>query len=264
MSQIRTRRTLLTVAAAVVALSTSTYTGIAGANTQPAGETLAPKLVWTPDPARDGLNAFEGIEDRNSADPGTKHIAVRDGAWRFDMHRRDRDGSDRQRQEVKGMRQAGQMLEMKNGSTWRITYDMFIPTTLHGTSKFSHIFQLKMPGTGTGPLVTMSLRRSGGEEQIALRAFESGGDIGSAALAPLRNKWISIDMTFRIGNSGSGRFIVRDGDQVVVDKSRSGIDIWLGDRIRPKWGIYRSIGSASTDIIDTYLLIRNMRAYEGA
>jgi hypothetical protein len=109
----------------------------------------------------------------------------------------------------------------------------------------------------------MSLRRSGGEEQIALRAFASGGDIGSTALAPLRNKWISVDLTFRIGDNGSGRLIIRDGDRGVVDRSRSGIDIWLGDRIRPKWGIYRSIGSASSDIIDTYLLIRNMRAYEG-
>jgi len=36
-----------------------------------------------------------------------------------------------------------------------------------------------------------------------------------------------------------------------------------GDYVRPKWGIYRSVESASSDIIDTHLLIRNYQAYRG-
>jgi hypothetical protein len=72
-------------------------------------------------------------------------------------------------------------------------------------------------------------------------------------------------MTFTIGdpNQGSARFILRDGGTTVVDRARNNIDIWLGDSIRPKWGIYRSIRSAAADIIDTYILMRNYRAYRG-
>jgi hypothetical protein len=33
-----------------------------------------------------------------------------------------------------------------------------------------------------------------------------------------------------------------------------------GDYVRPKWGIYRSVQSASSDILDTYLLFRNYQA----
>jgi len=36
-----------------------------------------------------------------------------------------------------------------------------------------------------------------------------------------------------------------------------------GDYVRPKWGIYRSVESVSSDIIDTHLLIRNYKAYRG-
>jgi hypothetical protein len=223
-----------------------------------------PNPIWSPNPAVDGLRAFEGVEDdRSNSHPGVQHIYVWNGVYRYDMHARDRDGDDRQRNESKGMRKGSTLFSMERGQHWRITYDIFMPPTLHGTSRFCHIFQLKRPGPGTGPLITMSLRRNGSREEIALRAFESGGDIGSAALAPLRNKWINVDVTFTIGdaNQGSARFVLRDGGTTVVDKTRNNIDIWLGDSIRPKWGIYRSIRSAKSDIIDTYLLMRNYQAY---
>jgi hypothetical protein len=33
-----------------------------------------------------------------------------------------------------------------------------------------------------------------------------------------------------------------------------------GDYVRPQWGIYRSVHSAKSDILDTYLLFRNYTA----
>jgi hypothetical protein len=233
-----------------------------------AGAAAAPKvptMVWSPDPARDGLAAFEGLEDdRAHSHPGVKHITAAAGVYRVTMHTVDRDTSrDRQRNEAKGMRAGGRLMPMRQGELWRINYDLFMPSTLHGTSHFCHIFQLKRPGPGTGPLVTLSLRRGRKGEEIALRAFASGGDIGSAPLAPLRDHWINIDMTFRIGDQGMGRFVIRDGDRTVVDSTRNKIDIFLGDVIRPKWGIYRSVQSAKSDIIDTFLQMRNMRAWVG-
>jgi hypothetical protein len=258
---------VLITRAASAGAAASTGAAPAAVEAVPAAvEAAAPALVWHPDPAADGLRAFEGLEDdRSNSHPGVQHIYVSNGVYRYDMHRRDRDGSDRQRNESKGMRVGSTVLSMQRGERWRITYDIFMPTTLHGTSHFCHIFQLKRPGAGSSPLVTMSLRRNGSREEIALRAIASGGDIGSAALAPLRNKWIGVDMTFTIGdpNQGSARFVLRDGATTVVDKARGNIDIWLGDSIRPKWGIYRSIQSARSDIIDTYILMRNYRAYRG-
>jgi hypothetical protein len=224
----------------------------------------APTLVWSPNPATHGLNAFEGLEDdRAGSHPGVRHIYVESSShYRFDMHTRDRDGSDRQRNESKGMRNgSGQIVDMMQGETWRLTYDMYIPTSLKGTTSFTHIFQLKRPGSGTGPLVTISLQRSGSTEYIAFRGFESGVVVGRIPLAPLKNHWFSVDMTFLIRDAGRARFIVRDGGSTVMDKSAN-IDIWLGDRIRPKWGIYRSL-SDSSQLQNTYLLIRNYKAYRG-
>jgi hypothetical protein len=207
----------------------------------------APQPLWTPDPAKDGLKAFEGIEaDRANLHPGRKYIYVEGDHYRYDIYRNDRDstgGGDRQRTECKGM----------------------------VTSHFTHIFQLKTPATNGGPWVTMSLSRSGSAERLRLRAFSTPGspDIGATNLAPLRDKWISVELTFKIGPKGTGRLLVRDGTgagaPVVVDSSRSGVNIPdQGDYVRPKWGIYRSIRSAASDIVDTHLLIRHFKAYQGA
>jgi chitin-binding protein len=225
----------------------------------------AAKLMWSPTAGTDGLGAFEGIEDdRSNSHPGVKHIYVQGDSYRWDMHVRDRDGSDRQRQEVKGMHVDGTNLSMLKDETWRITYDMFIPDTLKGTSSFTHIFQLKQPNGSPGdgsPLVTISLQRSGSTEYIALRGFVSGVIIGRTELAPLRNHWINIDMTFLVADKGQARFVIRDGGKTVID-AQKGCDIWASTRIRPKWGIYRSI-SDTGQLKDTYLLIRNFRAYKG-
>jgi hypothetical protein len=237
--------------------------------------TLAPQLLWSPGPASDGLKAFEGIEaDRAGLHPDRKYIYVEGDHYRFDIYRDDRDstgGGDRQRTESKGMVAGGTKLKMHDGETWRVTYELFMPTTLHGTSKFTHIFQLKTPATNGGPWVTLSLSRTGSAERLRLRALSTDGspEIGSTDLAPLRNKWIAVELTFKIGSSGTGRLLVRNGTgsgaTVVVDSSRSGINIPdQGDYVRPKWGIYRSVESASSDIIDTHLFIRNYKAYRGA
>jgi hypothetical protein len=226
---------------------------------------MAPRLMWSPDPARDGLGAFEGLEDdRSGSHRPVKHISVQNGVYRWDMHLRDRDGSDRQRHEVKGMHVGGRDLDMLRGETWRITYDMFIPDSLKGTTSFTHIFQLKQPNGSPGagaPLVTISLQRSGSTEFIALRGFVSGVVVGRTPLAPLKNHWFTVDMTFLIHDQGRARFVVRDSGRTVLDAQR-GCDIWASTRIRPKWGIYRSL-SDSGQLRDCHLLIRNLQAYLG-
>jgi hypothetical protein len=240
--------------------------GPAGA--RPAPEDSGPSvfaLRWSPDPARDGLRAFAALEDdRSNSHPGVTHIRAAGDTYRFDIHRRDRDGSDRQRQETRGIAAGGDRLDMRKNQTWRYTYQMFIPSSLKGTTSFTHIFQVKHTGVAS-PVVTMSLHRSGSNERIEMRMFGEGGDkLGVSNLTPLRNKWVDVEIEIRVadGSGGRLRYTIRDGGTTLANGSRSGIDTWLGgDQAHPKWGIYRSI-SDSGQIQDTYLLLRNMRAYQ--
>ena len=55
------------------------------------------------------------------------------------MHTVDRDTmTDRQRQEVTGLRNGGSYLKWLPGQTWRLTYSMFIPSSLKATTTFTH------------------------------------------------------------------------------------------------------------------------------
>jgi hypothetical protein len=275
------RRAILgTLAAAAVGTPIAIAQPWAGAATGSSGPGTAPKAtptptsgtaLWSPNPATDGLKAFEGIEaDRAGLHPGRKYVYIEGDHYRFDIFKDDRDstgGGDRQRTESKGMVAAGKTLAMHNNQTWKITYEMFMPSTLHGTSKFTHIFQLKTPATNDGPWVTLDLGRSGSKETFRARAYlSSGPDIASTDLAPLREKWITIEWTFTFGPKGSAQFVCRGGTgasaPIVTQGKRTGVNIPdEGDRVRPKWGIYRSVQSASSDIIDTHLLFRNYKAY---
>jgi chitin-binding protein len=220
---------------------------------------------WAPDPAIDKLAAFVGVEDdRSHSHPGVQHIFADPDQYRFVMHVKDRDGSDRQRQEVRAMQTAGTRVDMHKNETWRYNYQMYIPDTLKGTTNFTHIFQVKHSNVGS-PVVTVSLGRSGSNERIEMRMYGSGGaTIGTTDLAKLRNKWIDIEIEIKVADgskNGSLRFQIQDAGTTVVNASHSG-DTWLGgDEAHPKWGIYRSIKD-SGQLRDTYLLTRNMKAFK--
>jgi hypothetical protein len=222
---------------------------------------------WAPEASVDGLGAFEGVEDdrANSHPAGQPHIFVEGNNYRFNMHMVDRDTStDRQRQEVKGMSVGGQDLILLRGETWRFTQSMFIPGSLKATTTFTHIMQMKMPGTDSLPILVMSLRRYGSVPKIELKVIESNVTVGAVDLAPLQNRWIDVELEMTIGDGTNGavRWVVRNGASTVIDASRTGVDTWLDDRVRPKWGIYRSLGDTSGSLQDCFLLITAMRAYQ--
>ncbi|WP_406632241.1 hypothetical protein [Amycolatopsis sp. WGS_07] len=236
-----------------------------------AGFASAASPLWHPDPVKDGLKAFEGVEaDRGGLHPDRKYVVVEGNHYRFNIWRDDRDttgGGDRQRTETKGMVQNGSALKMRDGETWTLSYEMFIPASLHGTSKFTHIFQTKTPATNDGPWVTLDLVRDGGTEMISARAYANPGSpsIAAAKLAPLRDKWITIEWTLTPGDAGAAACVIRGGTgpgaPVAAQGRKTGVKLPdEGDYVRPKWGIYRSVESASSDVLDTYLLFRNYRA----
>ncbi|MFC5213060.1 heparin lyase I family protein [Streptomyces coerulescens] len=226
------------------------------------------QLKWSPSASSDGLRAFETIEDdRADSHPGGQpHIYATGDNWRFNMHMSDRDTStDRQRQEVTGLRtSSSSYLKWTQGQTWRITYSMYIPSSLKATTSFTHIMQMKQPGTGSSPIVVQSLRRVNGAQTIELKLFDSDTLVGRTDLSPLHDKWTDVDFQIKVGNgsAGSVRWILESGGTTVIDKSKSGVDTFLADRVRPKWGIYRSLGDTSDSLQDCHLLLTNLRGYQ--
>jgi hypothetical protein len=254
-------RTVLALAL-VAAVGVPAYLHLASVGTADAAPTWT--LRWSPQASKDGLKAFEGIEDdRKDSHGRTTHIAAQGNHFRFDMHKRDRDGSDRQRSEVKGMKAGGTNLTIGKGQTWRITYSMFIPSSLKATKSFTHIMQTKMPGSGTAPIMVMSLRMHGSTPKIELKATAGNGMVGATNLAPLQNAWVDVEVEFTSDDAPRGRirWVLRKGGTTVLDVTKTGVDTWMGDRVRPKWGIYRSLGDSAA-IQDTHLLLANFKGYQ--
>ncbi|WP_436763702.1 carbohydrate-binding protein [Streptosporangium sp. V21-05] len=225
------------------------------------------QLRWSPDASQAGLSAFETVEDdrAGSHSSAAPHIKVSGGDFRFDMHTVDRDtATDRQRHEVTGMRGGGSFLQWRLGETWRVTYSMYIPSTLKATTTFTHIMQTKQPGNGTSPITVTSLRRVGGKQTIEHKIFAGDILVGRTDLEPLQDKWVDVEYEIKIGNgtAGSVRWVLRSGGTTVIDATKTGVDTFLADRVRPKWGIYRSLGDTSGSLQNTYMLLRNMRGYQ--
>ncbi|WP_245805150.1 hypothetical protein [Amycolatopsis australiensis] len=216
----------------------------------------------------------EGVRGRRSRPrqppPDREYVVVEGDHYRFDIWKDDRDttgGGDRQRTESKGMVQNGTTLEMHDAETWTLSYEMYVPSSLHGTSKFTHIFPTKTPSANDGPWVTLDRARGGGKETLAARAYADSGspNIAATDLAALRDRWITIAWTFTPGAKGKASCVIRAGTgpgaPVAAQGSMSGVKIpGEGGYVRPKWGIYRSVESAPSGILDTYLLLRNYTA----
>ena len=230
---------------------------------------------------RDGIEVFEflALPDRNMIHPSGTHLSVVAGerdAYRFDSHYEppspvdyDRQlftgpmRDDRLRGEVRGMKGPSGPLEMVNGQTWRIHWSLFIPATLKGTGRFTHIFQLKFVDTGGGlsgsPIITLSLSQP---DNIALRLWLGGGSFPTVNLAPLHDRWLSSELVIKVapGNAGSVKWTFKDGARTLVDTMVNG-NTWPGNarRVWPKWGIYRGITSG---VRTTHMLTADFTAHQ--
>lgn len=234
-------------------------------------------LKWAPDPARDGLGAFEGVEDDRAHTDSAHmpHIFVASSAgnsyWEVEMPAWNQEhdtSTDRQRNEVKGMHAGGTNLALLPGQTWRLDWSLYVSRALQATDHFTHIMQLKMPGDGSAPLFTMDLSLSGGVPTIALKVFAEGRTVGSARLAPLQNTWITSSVTFSVAAApgGSVGWVLRDQNgAMLVNNTVTGVGTYVpseGDRVRPKWGIYRSLLSNHADLVPCAMYLDNMRGYQ--
>ena len=225
---------------------------------------------WAPSASSDGLGAFETIEDdrADSHSAGQPHIFATGDNFRFNMHTVDRDTStDRQRQEVTGLRNGSgsNYLQWTSGQTWRVTYSMYIPSSLKATTTFTHIMQMKQPGTGTSPIVVQSLRRVNGKQTIELKLAIDDILVGRTDLDPLHDKWIDVDFQIKVGNgsAGSVRWILKSGGD---DRHRR-----VEDRRRhlprptgcaPSGASTAPSATPRARCRTTYLLLSNLRGYQ--
>jgi hypothetical protein len=230
-------------------------------------------LRWSPS-ASEGKGAFEGLEmpDSNGVHPGATHFSVAQDAFRIDQHYNppgaiDYDGKvqDRLRCEVKGTRANGTNLQMLNGQTWRLRWSLYVPASLKGSTRFHHIWQLKHIDTAGsssyGPVLTISLINQSGVEKIKLDVF---GVTSTTPVKLIHDRWLTTEVTFKIapGTGGNVRWKLWDGATLLADETKSGISTWPANaaRLRPKWGIYRSLGDLNA-IQTTYILLSNMKGY---
>jgi len=65
-----------------------------------------------------------------------------------------------------------------------------------------------------------------------------------------------------IGASRPGAVIPQETLGVLTDSEKTGLATWPANasRLRPKWGIYRSLGDQA-DVNTTYILLSDMRGY---
>ena len=180
----------------------------------------------------------------------------------------DRDsatGSDRQRQEVKGMVQNGKQMRMQKGETWKFTYSMYIPSSLHATSSFTHIAQMKVPNADSEngePIYVMSLRKKGDKGTIEAQVTTGSNHLGDTPLEPLHDKWIDVELEYHVDDTkGSANWTISSDSKSVVHGTKSNVKTFFTDSVRPKWGIYRSLNDEK-EIIECYLLLTKMRAYK--
>jgi chitin-binding protein len=212
-----------------------------------------------------GLSAFEELETASCTHFFARHMRVSGAAYRVDAHYpadTDCTRPDRQRNELKGMRTpGGGYVSMEQGQHWLLTYAMYIPSSLKATTRFTHIHQeLGVIGVRTtqGPLLTISLHDHEGVPSIELQLNQEHWS--PVPLAPIQDRWVNVELEVKWDDAGLVRWTIRDSAASYVDASRP----WDGwrpgtERVRPKWGIYRS--RESPQLQSTYLLLADMAAY---
>jgi hypothetical protein len=107
------------------------------------------------------------------------------------------------------------------------------------------------------------LRRVDGLQTIEHKIFEPDILVGRTDLEPLHDKWIDVEYEIRIGDGdGAVRWVLESDGDTVIDVSVDDVDTFIEDRVRPKWGIYRSLEDTSDSLEDCHLLLTNLRAYQ--
>lgn len=172
--------------------------------------------------------------------------------FRFYIHKdidTDRCGTntDRQRNEIKAYSPSPAKLKGTLGET--VIYEWFfkIDENFQPSSRFTHLFQLKASGgdDDANPVFTITPRETNRLELIHGSGNDNYSVIESTELDKIKGKWakVTCETTYLEDNGDFSITIsLLDGTEVISYAGQ--LDMWRtgADFVRPKWGIYRSLG----------------------
>lgn len=191
--------------------------------------------------------------------------------WVFDFYihvendndRGNPQKTDRQRNEIKTDGHSPASMVAQRGETLEMRWKFRLPEGMRTTSKFCHIHQLKGIDNKAGtadvslPLITFTPRTlSNGTRRlqvIYVAPTEQGAGnnyLAQVDLADFLGEWVAVTerVRFDYGGSYSLRIVrISDGRELLRIDDRT-LDLWRTGTtgLRPKWGIYRSIGDAGS------------------
>lgn len=171
--------------------------------------------------------------------------------------------TDRQRAEIKTYQKSPSSMTAKEGDTLTVRYKMRLPVGFKTTNKFCHLHQLKGMDNANHtadvkhPLITLTACSvKNGGQKIELRYFDRKtrkmSVMQAANLEEFLGEWVEVTEKVTFGKNriaeNNGKYdirIVRLKDKrEILSFSSDSLDLWQTDSsgLRPKWGIYRSIG----------------------
>ncbi|MFH0991100.1 MAG: T9SS type A sorting domain-containing protein [bacterium] len=184
---------------------------------------------------------------------------------------------DRQRNEIKTYDPSPETMKASYGETHTYRWKFKIDSAFIPTSQFCHIHQIKAgdgPDAGS-PLMTLT-PRAGSPDKLELIFTAPSGASGSGKLnivdlTPFKGTWVEAYERIRYTEAGSYSITikrVRD-DSVLFNVNRDNIAMWRTGStfIRPKYGIYRSLGSGLSLVPilrDEYVRFADFYLAEGA
>lgn len=170
------------------------------------------------------------------------------------------DVTDRQRNEIKTDAKSPASMVAQEGETLRNTWKFRLPEGMQTTTAFSHIHQLKgidnseTTADVANPLITFTVRSTskGGQQFQVIYVGPTSEATGNVYLAKVDlsdflGEWVEATETVRCSmTDGSYDLVIRrvSDRKELVRVSKPGLHLWREGTtgIRPKWGLYRSIG----------------------
>jgi hypothetical protein len=222
--------------------------------------------------------------------PGVKHITqVFDSelnryAFAFTIHVEE-DGdkeygqTDRQRVEIKTDAKSPANMQGTYGENHIYKWKFKIPAGIKATKEFTHIFQIKPAGGDDSlPMNTLTIRKlANGKEQVELihvqgkdiDANQYNHNLAIVSLSDFTGEWVdaTVNATFTDTGAYSCKIVRLRDSKVLIDCERESMDLWREgtEIVRPKFGIYRSIGkdgSLKSQLKDETLLFADFEIIE--
>lgn len=176
--------------------------------------------------------------------------------FRFHIHvEQDNDRCikfDRQRNEIKTYNQSPANLIGTYGETVVYKWKFKLDAGFQASNKFTHIHQIKAYGGNYEDMPVVSLiPRGGSNEKLQVMHSDSlvSAEIASISLSQVKGVWVEATETITYKTDGKYSIVLKriSDNATLLNYSNNNICMWRpgANGIRPKWGIYRSLQSAS-------------------